>query len=140
MALGALQALQPVLRLAVHRLQLAAAHAAEPHLLVAVRAADAPVRAREALPLLAVAQALQAAVVPRPVDVGVDGVHREAAVGVGGGDPSRDRAGVAGGQEGNVVEARTTKDGLGLTQRERLPGSTREDGAARGETQRSHGS
>lgn len=76
MALGALQPVDPVLLLLLHRPQLALAHAAEPHLLVAVRAGDAPVRAREPGVLLGVPGALQIALATRVVHLRVDRVAR----------------------------------------------------------------
>ena len=72
-ALDALQPMDPVLHSLLHRPQLALAHAAEPHLLVAVRARDAPVRAREPEVLLGVSRALQTALATRVVHLRVDG-------------------------------------------------------------------
>ena len=75
-ALDALQSMDPVLLALLHRPQLALAHAAEPNLLVTVRARDAPVRAREPEVLLRMPRALQTALAPRVVHLRVDRVVR----------------------------------------------------------------
>ena len=82
--LRALQTADSVVGVLVDGLQLALAHAAEAHLLVAVVAGDTPVRARVTQPFLGVTQFGDGAVVTRLVDLGVDAIERNRVVAVHG--------------------------------------------------------